>query len=88
VDLEFWRRKFLYFVNLTQARTGDVGKSAESVRLARAGLKEGTRTTSDLLDAESELFRARAGAINAQVGSIESLLNLEVALGKSLYKFW
>lgn len=88
VDLEFWRRKFLYFVNLTQARTGDVGKSAESVRLARAGLKEGTRTMSDLLDAESELFRARAGAINAQVSSIESLLNLEVAMGKSLYKFW
>ena len=87
-DVEFWRRKLAYFANLTTARKGDISKSDESVRLAKVGQKEGSRTSSDLLDAELELFRAKADSINAQMGAIEAMVNLELATGRSLYKFW
>ena len=63
-------------------------KSEESFRLAKVGQKEGTRTTTDLLDAEAELFRAKANAINAQIGSIEALLNLELATGQIFHDFY
>ena len=86
-DLDLWKRKFLYFSFVYRSRVGDVEKSAESVRLAREGRKVGSRTNTDLLDAESELYRARAGVINAQVGAIEALINLELATGQELYRF-
>ena len=84
VDIQFWRRKYSYFNALYSARTREIGKSEESLRLARVGQREGTRTSSDLLDAQSELFRSKAGAINAQLGSIEAFLNLEMATGKPI----
>ncbi|MCX6105876.1 MAG: TolC family protein [Proteobacteria bacterium] len=86
-DAEFWRRKFQYFTSILAARRSDVTKSEESLRLAKVGQKEGARTTTDLLDAEAELFRAKANAINAQIGSIEALLNLELATGQTFHDF-
>jgi outer membrane protein TolC len=86
-DLEFWKRRYLYFCELFKARQSDIGKSAESVRLAKEGRRAGTRTNTDLLDAELELFRARAGAVNAQISSIEALVNLELASGQELHHF-
>lgn len=86
-DLEFWRRKLTYFLTLYESRVGDIAKSQESVRLAQVGQKAGARTNTDLLDAESELFRARASSVNAQIGSIEAMINLELAAGKQVFKF-
>lgn len=86
-DLENWRRKFRYYSEVFKARTSDVTKATESVRLARVGRKAGVRTTNDLLDAELELFRARAGVVRSQVGMIESLISLERASGTRLYQF-
>lgn len=86
-DLEFWRRKFTYFATVYHARVEDVAKSTESVRLAREGRKVGSRTNTDLLDAESELFHARAGMVNSQIGAIEALINFELSLGRQIYKF-
>jgi outer membrane protein TolC len=83
-DLEFWRRKYLYYGAVFRTRKDDVAKSEESVRLARQGKRYGTRTDTDLLDAEAELFRARAGLVNAQLGALESLVNLELTTGKKL----
>ncbi len=85
-DFEMWKRKYLYYCNVYQSRVGDVDKSSESVRLAREGHRVGARTNTDILDAESELFRARAGVINAQIGAIEALINLELATGQRLLK--
>jgi outer membrane protein TolC len=85
--LEYWLRKYTYFSSLYSARSEDVTKATESVRLAKEGRKVGSRTNTDLLDAESELFRARAGQVNAQVGTIEALINIEMATGRELYKF-
>ena len=86
-DLEFWKRKFVYFCSIYHARVEDIQKSTESVRLAKEGRRAGIRTNSDLLDAELELFRARAGAVNAQLGSTEALIHVELATGKKLYTF-
>jgi outer membrane protein TolC len=86
-EFEFWRRRYLYNASLYQARVSDVQKSTESVRLAREGRRVGIRTNTDLLDAETELFRARAGLVNSQIGAIEALINLEVATGQKLYSF-
>lgn len=86
-DLEIWTRKFKYFCAVYQARVGDVGRSQELVRLAKEGRRAGTRTNTDLLDAEAELFRAQAGRLNSQIGAIEALINLELATGQSFYDF-
>jgi outer membrane protein TolC len=86
-DLDFWRRKFGYYTAVYHARVDDIEKSTESVRLAREGRRAGARTNTELLDAELELFRARATAVNAQMGAIESVIRLELASGKKLYSF-
>ncbi len=86
-DLDLWRRKFVYFCNVYKSRLADVEKATESVRPAREAIKVGTKTNTDLLDAESELFHAKAGVVNSQIGSIESLINLELALGEKLTDF-
>jgi outer membrane protein TolC len=83
-DLQYWKRKYLYFVNVYRSRLSDIEKSKESVRLAREGRRVGARTNTDFLDAEAELYRAQAGAVNAQIGSIEALINLELATGQQL----
>jgi outer membrane protein TolC len=86
-DFEFWRRKYLYFCAVYRARVDDVERSTESVRLAREGRRAGTRTNTELLDAETDLYRAKAGQVNAQIGAVEALINLELASGKKLYDF-
>lgn len=86
-DASFWKRKFIYYVDTFKARLADIQRANESVRLAKEGRKVGTRTNTDLLDAEAELFRAEAASINAQLSSIEALINYEIATGKQIYQF-
>lgn len=83
-DFDLWKRKFLHQCAVYKARLEDVQKATESVRLAKAGRKAGIRTNSELLDAETDLFKARAGVVNAQMGAVEALLNLELASGREL----
>jgi outer membrane protein TolC len=87
-DFDLWKRKFLYFCSVYDARVNDVEKATESVRLAREGRKAGARTNTDILDAEADLYRAQAGVVNAQIGAIESMLNLEQAVGKPIHRFF
>lgn len=86
-DFEFWKRKYKYFCAVYRSRVNDVTRSKEAVRLARVGRRAGVRTSTELLDAESDLFRSRAGQINAQMGSIDALMNLELVSGQKLYDF-
>ncbi len=76
-----FKRSYSYNCALYQARMQAVEKSQESVRLAALAVRAGTGTDTDELDAELELFRARAGVVQAQVGAAEALANLELALG-------
>lgn len=87
-DFDLWKRKFLYYCSVYEARMEDIEKTNESVRLAREGRKVGARTNTDLLDAEGELHRAQAGAVNAQLGAIEALIRLELASGKTIHRFY
>lgn len=86
-DFDFWKRKYLYYCAVFEARQNDIAKSEESVRLSREGQKVGARTNTDVLDAEAELYRAKAGAVNAQIGAIEALVNLELSTGQKLIDF-
>lgn len=83
-DFDFWKRRYVYSSSLYRAKLVDVEKAQESVRLASQSFKAGTRTSSEVLDAELDLFRARAGVVNSQVGAAEALVNLELSLGKEL----
>jgi outer membrane protein TolC len=83
-DYDLWKRRYQYSTTLYHARTADVAKAEESVRLATEGFKVGSRTTSEVLDAELDLFRARAGVVTAQVNAAEALTNLELSLGRKL----
>lgn len=86
-DFDLWKKKYLYYCAVYEARLSDVQKSEESVRLAREGQRVGARTNTDVLDAEAELFRARAGVVNAQIGAIEAIVNLEMSTGQQLVQF-
>jgi len=81
-DIDQWKRKFLYNVSLYSARVRAIEMADESVRLARLGFDAGVRTNTDVLDAELDLFRARAGVVRAQLDAAEAFLNLELALGR------
>jgi outer membrane protein TolC len=81
-DRDLWSRRLAYSTELYQAKLDDVDKSKESVRLATLGQQAGTRTTTEVLDAELDSFRAAAGAVSAQMDAAEALINLELALGQ------
>lgn len=83
-DFNFWKRRLDYSRSLYKAKLVDIEKAQESVRLAREGNKAGTRTSTEVLDAELDLFRARAGVVQSQINSIEAMINLELALGQEL----
>jgi len=84
LEFETWKRRFVTNGEVYRARLRTEEKSQESVRLATLGLKAGTNTNSEVLDAELDLFRSRAGIVRAQMDAAEALINLELALGKSL----
>jgi len=83
-DFEYWRRQYIYNTKLYSARVADVDKSQEAVRLADEGYRAGVRTTSEVLDAELDLFRARAGVVKAQLSAAEALINLELSIGRKI----
>ncbi|AZZ35655.1 TolC family protein [Bdellovibrio sp. qaytius] len=86
-DLDFWTRKYLYFISLYKSKTADIDRSTEAARLAKAGRKVGVRTNTEVLDAQADVFRSKAAQINAQIGAIEALVNIELATGEQLYSF-
>jgi outer membrane protein TolC len=84
VDFDFWKRRSIYSATLYKAKLSDVEKAQESLRLAKESYRAGARTSSDVLDSELELFRARAGVVNAELSFSDALLNLELAMGRTL----
>jgi outer membrane protein TolC len=83
-DYDLWRRTLVSKASLYQARLTDIDKAKESARLATLGFTAGTRTTTDVLDAELEVFKATAGMVQAQVDALEALINLEITLGRRI----
>ena len=83
-DLENWRRRYHYSLKLYQARLRSVDEYQESVRLAQLGFKAGSQTSTEVLDAETDLFRAKAGLVQAQADAAEARYQLELAKGSPL----
>jgi outer membrane protein TolC len=83
-DFEFWRRRFRYSAALFLAKKTEVIKAQESVRLAQVGYQAGVRTNTEILDAELELFKARAGIVHAKLACVEALIHLELTVGQAL----
>ncbi len=86
-DSEIWKRKFVYFCKMVEVKTNQTQKAEEAVRLAKESVRAGTKTNSDLLDAELDLFRSRADVLNAQMGMIEAMINFQLATGQKIYDF-
>jgi outer membrane protein TolC len=84
VDFAFWKKRYLYSATLYLAKKADLERAQETVRLAQAGFKAGVRTTTEVLDAELDLFRARAGIVNSQINCTEAKIKLELALGENI----
>lgn len=84
VDFELWRRRFDYSVANYKAKLVAIRKAEESVRLAQNGRRAGVRTNTDILDAEADLHRARAKAVQSQIDAVEALGQLELAVGHRL----
>lgn len=83
-DIDFWKRKLVHTIAVYRAGIAGVERSEESVRLAKNAAQAGTRTSTEVLDAERDLYVSRAKIVRAQVEAIEAIANLELALGKSL----
>ena len=83
-DFDLWKRKLVSSVALYKARLADVDEAKESARLATVGFQAGTRTTTDVLDAELQEYQASAGVVQAQLNALEALINLELVTGKRL----
>jgi outer membrane protein TolC len=83
-DFDLWKRKLTSSAAVYQANLTNVAEAKESVRLATLGFKAGVNTTTDVLDAELDKFTASAGLVQAQVGMLEAVINLELAIGKRL----
>ncbi len=83
-DLDMWKRRLASSGALYEAKLTDVDKAKESVRLATLGFKAGTNTTTDVLDAELDKYRASAGVVKAELDILEAVTNLELATGKRL----
>jgi outer membrane protein TolC len=83
-DFDLWKRRLVSNVAIYNAKLTDVDEAKESARLATVGFEAGTRTTTDVLDAELEEFRAAEGLVEAQVNAYEALINLELSVGKRI----
>jgi outer membrane protein TolC len=75
-----------YRLNLSQyiTNTENLERSLRSVQLALAGLRSGTQTNTDVLDAELDLFNARAGVIQSQMDALAAQIKFENAIGRNL----
>ncbi len=83
-DFDQWKRRLVSSVALYKAQLKNVDEAKESTRLATVGFKAGTRTTTDVLDAEVEQYRASAELVQSQLGALEALIHLELLTGKRL----
>ncbi|MDR3606670.1 MAG: TolC family protein [Oligoflexia bacterium] len=83
-DLNQWKRRYRYNADFFQARIVNLKRAEENLRIATTGLENGTQTSTDVLDAEQDLFRSRAGVIAAQLSAEQALIRLELALGKRI----
>ena len=83
-DFAYWKRRYVANTDHYRSKQLDIARSEESVRLAKEEERAGSRTSTETLDAELDLFRAKAGVVSAQVNAAEAQIRLELALGRKI----
>jgi outer membrane protein TolC len=83
-DFTLWRRRYAYSAHRYESKKNDLTRSEESFRISTVSFQQGRKTITDVLEAETDLFRARAGVVQSQLDGEESLVNLELTLGKDI----
>lgn len=90
LKLESWenfskyKRAYLNHSRRFIAKKLDIQRAEEGLRLVRLEAQEGTRTNTEVLDAELDVFRSKSGLVLAQMQAVEALIYLETALGRRL----
>ncbi len=79
-----WQKRYLSSALRFKIKQLDAQRSEESVRLVLLERRAGTRTNTEVLDAELDLFRSKAGTVQAQMNAAEALIKLELVLGRRL----
>jgi outer membrane protein TolC len=83
-DFNYWKRKYLSNSDHYLSKNLDISRSQESVRLAKEEERAGSRTSTETLDAELDLFRAKAGSVTARLNAAEARIRLELVLGRTI----
>jgi outer membrane protein TolC len=78
------RRGYLYAHALFAARNLNIERARQNLQLAFAGYRYGSQNSTDVLDAESDLYNAQADAVRARLAIEENAMALELALGQEL----
>ena len=78
------RRGYLYAHALYAARSLNIERARKNLELAFAGYRFGSQNSTDVLDAESDLYNAQADAVRARLAIEENAMALELALGQEL----
>lgn len=76
------KRHFSYNVLNYKAKVISSKKAEEAVRLAKGGLRAGTRTNTEVLDTVVDWNRSRAAVVKSQLEAIQALGDLELAAGR------
>lgn len=83
-DLELWKRRYLYSARHFDAKRQDLKRSEESFRISTLSFQQGRKTITDVLEAETDLFRSRAGVVQSQLDAEEALIELELTIGHGI----
>lgn len=79
---ESWLRSFRFSEKQYRAKKRALEYATEEFRLAKIGYAAGTRTNTEVLDAQVDLTKAKAGILRAQIDNIEALGKLESIYGR------
>jgi outer membrane protein len=81
-DFELWKRRYIYSEHAFKTKEQDLKRSEESFRIVKLSFQQGRNTITDVLEAENDLFRSRAGIVQSQLDAEEALVELELTIGK------
>jgi outer membrane protein TolC len=83
-DFELWKRRYIYSAHAFDSKNQNLKSSEESFRISGVSFQQGRKTITDVLEAETDLIRARAGVVQAQLDAEEALVKLELTIGKDI----
>ncbi len=83
-DIRSSSSDYRYALSQYLANTDNLERSKKSVQLALTALRYGAQTNTDVLDAELDLFNARAGVIQSQIKALEAQIKFETAIGRNI----